>query len=742
MAALAALALVLANRHTIGTPKVLTPQVAHNDGAIPRQSDGVTPKRETPLPQNRGPVATNTDHPTGNTPHRQTPTPHAPTPDKLGDADFLNPGRTGSLVAFNTPDGRNPYANLPPMKDDFVEPPPILVAAIGSPDSYDEIVKRQKEEYEKQRNISDARLYKEITLSLKYASMDELCAELKRQTGVDITAGRNVADDNVTIFIGSRPVREVMREISRVFGFIWERNGSEGAYTYMLKQDTAAQIAEEKLRNDDVSKSIETLSRNMRMSAVDMNPAQSAFQSLSLGEMDILRTGRELRLGSPNMEGLRDGLLAPSLVKQLLRSGGARKDGDVYMAYNGEIQSDMIPFEKLEDPSAGVFLQLRVTELGGAFLSGNTYIHGKNPDGSHTVGGLPFDIGHTPGPGEAPLNNAKDNQACKSSPGFDAEADIAPNPTVPVDEQGTDPEPLRFGTITELIGSYRTLPALQPPRPFMNSADVWQAIHEKTKKDIVADSFSRLFPLHTYKGSLYSVLSNACDEMHYRWRLDEGFITGRSATFHWQRLNEVPKRNLVYWQALKAQNGWLPLKGVLAMSQMTDRQLDSYEVGKAIAHQWKLDEWGIPSRPHLPRDVVRKLCRFLAGLPADKLARAEKGTLVLSDLPEGALNGLSFGPTTPDTVLRIDYVPPGKYYWAPFFEQGKEEPHDDLIFADTAETVLREVNKRYPKTDKTQVSLSNGLLDVLLQKVPETPYSGKVSQLGDQRFFVGFRLGD
>jgi hypothetical protein len=331
-----------------------------------------------------------------------------------------------------------------------------------------------------------------------------------------------------------------------------------------------------------------------------MMVAQTVFQNLSIEEMELLRSGREVKLGSPGSPEHVDGLLDPDITKQLLHSGGVRQqESGSYMPDGRTNLPGFMYYDEIPGATAGVSMLLRVSEFGGASLGGETSFHAKAPDGSNVgITGI-FSFGSVPGPGEAPLDNARDNARSKNANGFDAELSIEPSPTTPLAEQGQNPPSRLYGTFTDMQGSYRTFPGLQPPRPFMTTDDLWQAIHEKTGKAVVADSFSRLIPLKKYKGSAFSVLSASCNDAHLHWRLDEGFLTGRSATYQWQRLNEVPKRELVRWTAIRKRNGWLPLEEVLAMSELTDRQLDSFEVGKAIAHQWHLPEWGIPSRPHM-----------------------------------------------------------------------------------------------------------------------------------------------
>ncbi|HVT12327.1 MAG TPA: hypothetical protein VHE55_08665 [Fimbriimonadaceae bacterium] len=678
---------------------------------------------------------------------------HAPVARKdepaVPDRDFLNPGRMGTAIAFET--GNRPgKLSLPPMRDDFAVPAQMLMAWDMTPDDYASLSADMKKLYEQERQVTDSRLYKAVTLSLKHASFDEVCQALSRQTGVEMMAGPNVADDNATILVSSRPAREVMREISRVFGVVWERSGEDGAYSYVLKQDTAAQIAEQKIRNEDVSQSIQALDRKMRSVSEQADPqiaaARDVFENLSLEELDTIRSGETLSLWSRDIptRGIlgKTALLDARLADEVLGAmGGIRPVLDGFLPSPSASGRNVIPYTQLKDPQAYLYLTIQTTEFGGAHLRVLVGASGVTPNGQRAGAGMPKDIGSVPGPGEAPLHNAIDNASVKDAADMRASFVFDPKPTTPVDEQGHDPDGQPEGTITERIGSYRTRDDMQPPRPFMTTDDFWEAVHEKTRKDVVADSFSRLIPLRTYRGSLFDTLSKWADGAHVHWRQDEGFLTGRSATYQWQRLNEVPKRTLTKWQEERKAKGYLSLRSVLAMAQLTDRQLDALEVGRTIVNQWRLPEWGIPSRPYwqVQPQMVRQICRFLANLPDDQLVLFEQGTFPGNRMPPATLEylnviGAGLGPSFPaGTLLGVDYVPPGKYYWCPVFKEGEEPVRTDLIVGDTREQVLAEVHRRFPDHKGDETAYSDGFLGLLVRR-PDS-----AQDVGDQRFWVSPR---
>jgi len=585
----------------------------------------------------------------------------------------------------------------------------------------------------KDENSFDSRLARSVAVSLKHASMTEVCTELTRQTGVNILAGRNVRDENVTIFVKSRPAREVMHEISQVFGFSWEVNGESGRYTYRLKQDTASEIAEEKLRSDDIAAAIQALTKKVqRKQATQYKPldlSKAIFADLLPDELERLQSGKLLTMATSGSASGED-LIDPDISKELIVSMGGVKPWmeGFYMATGDLTDRAAIPFSSMKDAGATVGFRLKVTEFGGASVSTDFTAHGTTDKGAPVGTNFTEELGSVKGVAEEPIENAKSNAALRDRAGMDQIVTVSPRPSISISRQGENPTPPDDHTIANTFASYRFIPGLQPPRPFMSSDDYWQAIHDSTGKDVIADSYSRLFKLTEDHGSVFDVLSRGCDQMHYLWSVSDGFFVGRSKAFYWQRTSEVPKARLLAWSKRRLAKGFLPLENVLEMAEQTDRQLDSIEVGKTIVYQWMLPEWGIPSRPRwtLAKEPVRPICRFLGTLAPDQLESIVEGKLKVSAIPRDLVDMVaSLGAVPSDTILGVDYVPPGKYFWNPIFELNKETVHTDLIIGNTQEEVEAEVHRRYPERPTGEVTLSNdGTLGLIIQTSKQTYMDG------------------
>ena len=73
-------------------------------------------------------------------------------------------------------------------------------------------------------DIVDSRLTRKVTLAFKAIALSDLCDRLQSDTGIRLAAGPSVADEKVSLFCEHTPLREVMRQLSRPFGYTWLRS--------------------------------------------------------------------------------------------------------------------------------------------------------------------------------------------------------------------------------------------------------------------------------------------------------------------------------------------------------------------------------------------------------------------------------------------------------------------------------------------------------------------------------------
>jgi hypothetical protein len=270
-------------------------------------------------------------------------------------------------------------------------------------------------------------------------------------------------------------------------------------------------------------------------------------------------------------------------------------------------------------------------------------------------------------------------------------------------------------------------------KPHVTTADAWEAVHRATGTPIVADAYSRVFRAERLKIERQPVFDALCrlgDELGVRWRMDGGFLLCRSTSYFWDKLKEVPARQLRRWAENRRQNGSLPLEDVLEIATLSDRQLDSRLVGYGVAHCWELLEWGIvgsvPFRPRLDGGgYARRYARLLAGLGPDQ----RRAALSPAGLPFGQLSPpqqeelagvLVRHGRDPrllaDLLLRVEYVPAGVYVWFPQVttsaeaERGRREW--PMVSAKTAEAVLAEARRFDPAAEAGEIHRSPGVLSI------------------------------
>src|SRR5207253_4613463 len=105
------------------------------------------------------------------------------------------------------------------VHDDFVTVPFPRLASTAARQ-----IAQAVESYKREAAIVDPRLSHEVTCAFKATALSDLCKQLRSDTGIQLAAGPSVADEKVTLFCETMPLREVMRQLSRPFGYTWLRS--------------------------------------------------------------------------------------------------------------------------------------------------------------------------------------------------------------------------------------------------------------------------------------------------------------------------------------------------------------------------------------------------------------------------------------------------------------------------------------------------------------------------------------
>ncbi len=140
----------------------------------------------------------------------------------------------------------------------------------------------------------DPRLARPVTLRLKRKPLAEVLAEIGAQTRARLEASPEVADEPAILFVNARPARDVMAQLAALFRYSWRRRGAGSSARYLFYQDTAARQEEERLREEERQRLLETfraqVERYRRLSQRPPEELLKEAQSLQ-GLVDAEREG-------------------------------------------------------------------------------------------------------------------------------------------------------------------------------------------------------------------------------------------------------------------------------------------------------------------------------------------------------------------------------------------------------------------------------------------------------------------
>jgi hypothetical protein len=430
--------------------------------------------------------------------------------------------------------------------DDFVTVPlPLLVDASGTQIA-DAVAQHRREVA-----VTDARLARPVSVAQKGVALSDLCQWLRGETGIHLAAGRSVADEKVTLFCRERPLRELMRQLARPFGYTWLRSGKADAYQYELTQDLQSQLVEEELRNRDRNAALLALERQIeryrgylvlspdealarsktaspeekalleQVANTGWGPIQVYFR-LSPQDQASLRAGQSLTFSQAPGPG--EAMLPEELARGVLECNrrwrlvptpeglGLTRDAD---------DPRTVPLTADPDARAKVALWMGQSELGVFTLGGASGAFPINSNRWGTMDGEGRPLATGAAASASPPENAQTNARLRTHPALRGRGAVTPRPAasrVPP----ASPEPAEA---TPAAGGETT-----PPARKVTSADVLEAIHRATGLPVVGDFYTRLYPedqVSVRDVSLFEALCRAADAMRYRWSLEPG-ATARS----------------------------------------------------------------------------------------------------------------------------------------------------------------------------------------------------------------------
>ncbi len=643
------------------------------------------------------------------------------------------------------------------VTDDFVEPEWPRLAGGNRSVLVGALLHAQRE-----AAAVDPRLFRKVTQRQKRVALEAFCRDLERRTGVMFRASRGVQDEKVTILVKDLPARDVMRGVARLFGYIWTRHEQDGQYRYELTQTLRSQLVEEELRNQDLNEGLLALDEQMNEYRPYLNETPEQLRSrlatargeererlrklvdgggwgglqlyarLSPAERAALRSGREFALEADSpAEGNR---IPAAWTQPLLESWNV---GVNLGTTNGrEFWRGATPLSSAPGAQPSVRLRLTRSELGSLSLQSDLRVRIQVPGTQEfKSNGATTSLAAGRSPSVARPDNAAANAALRNRPPFQRRVSLAPTPICPL--LPTAPQDLVEVDLPDF------------PKSGLTSAEVWEAVHDQTGLPVIADAYSRLRPAAAVarSGSLFDVLCEVSGVLGTRWRQDGGVLLCRSTSFFWDKLKEIPNRNLERWQAARDTHRGLPLEALLEMGRLSDVQLDSAVTEEAVLCLWGLRDYSL-----LGSAGLRGVVRFVSGLDArqqtkllgaDGLAFAELTPPQQQALLEGSGDPFlaRLGRERPDehplrsTLLRAQYAPAGWRWWAPRDANGRLQVRDVLLIGPSVESVLAAARRRDPGVTPNQIRRSEGEFHL----VGEVPGALRFGISRTHRFFHNLR---
>jgi RNA polymerase sigma-70 factor, ECF subfamily len=576
------------------------------------------------------------------------------------------------------------------------------------------------------QEVVDGRLTQKVTLAFKGTALSDLCGHLRSETGVHVAAGASVADEKVTLFCEKMPLRDVMRQLSRPFGYTWLRSRTGGSeHRYELVQDLRSQLLEEELRNRDRHAALLALEKEIERFRpyLSLSPDEALAKAKTASETEkpllekLAGVGwgpvqMYFRLSPPNLAALRGGQSltfseTPRADEQPLQADVARgalqalrdfrvlREGDRFEVGNTQSALGGVPLTAISEACGSVILTLSEAEPGRFALGGGCgyaiWSNGEVPS-SGSVTHRTLAIGMSP-TAHRP-QNAVVNARLAGDVALRRRVTLQPKASC---RPMADPNAASEAKVT--------------------TAELLEAVHHATGLPLVADYYTRLCApatLAVEDESLFEALNQLADAMGMRWTRDGAWLQFRSASFYDDRLKEVPNRLLSRWAAARRTHGTLTLDDFVEIAQLPDAQLDAEEMADGARGCWGLAEWDLPRshnlRPHLRflatlTPEQRREVTSAGGLQFARMSLAQQQQYIAlgpADLA-GRIESLEELATA---TLRVDYTLPGWFRWgAPADPEGRPRPVIGPwpVREPTREAALQAARRLSPRVTEAQL---------------------------------------
>ncbi|MBW3624264.1 MAG: hypothetical protein KY468_12730 [Armatimonadetes bacterium] len=527
------------------------------------------------------------------------------------------------------------------------ETPPTVESASPAPDDF---------------FSRDPRLNKLITVRLKAGDLKELADTLSGLTGARYYVAKELEEIKLTVLAKEVTARSVMEQVARMFHLTWRVHGDKPErYRYQLTQTLRERLAEEERRRKDedemllhMVEKLDALLPYTRTPKEELKLRAEEAKARAEAEKDEAEKRRwQEHAGALESMGLNPGLQdALHLYSQLAPDDMIRlRNGEKfnYTLADRTLSRDAAERLQKEQSRNTPFGQEKLAEvpLDRMRLELGFHLNRDRPD--QVIFVLRTTIGEqdkgymitehynsalkgVPDRTRIPLREP-DPRLLEAHPILKKKIALAPEPDLPPEaapkpEKKPGEEPSRFDQET---GN---------PRDFIDSADFFAALHEKTGQPILADYYLRTYEKTKFKWdgvAIWDVLNRAAESLQSEWAVKGDFVTVRRHNYFSERTLDVPNRLLRRWKIARTRPDFPTLDELSEIAVLPEPAFKLWDLELALRRRHGIrEEWGLAGNNRdslllyasLPPEGRRKIVSAaglpLAGFTGEQLRLCEK----------------------------------------------------------------------------------------------------------------------
>lgn len=441
----------------------------------------------------------------------------------------------------------------------------------------------------------DAALSASVTLAVKGESLADTLKLLQKQTGVQLQAARDVADQKVTIFVDDKPLRKVMEGLSVLLEYHWTAKDLGGRKVYEIWEDEKTRLARDEWFNKAAAKAWEEADAELQR--------KSEFAAMSEEQLNDLRQqlSAKLSMGSDSAarkdwEALLSFLNNPAIVPV------ARLYGKLSPQALEAFRTGMtLYFDSISDEEAWLIPDDSARVL--AESSSNTMsVNGKRlvPDGVNLE--ICSAAGRESVSASATVALRMGNPSVpyrlpdgRESAAFSTSACMYPIPmcrrsiqeACPLPQNHLPKEDVGDRQVTwdvAEVAEEASLPgeSTSESNAVANRSDILALLHRKLGLQIIADHYSEWGswaaakdrPLKDVRASFETMYNHANVRPCQAYSgFDGDFLYMRAKDVRACNLREIPNRLLRPWQTVYSKQGCLGLNELGEIAQLTEDQM-------------------------------------------------------------------------------------------------------------------------------------------------------------------------